>query len=120
MNSTRKQLLSLGLCLSLLGGNTLSLAAETAPAKVTTLDRIVAVVNSDVVTQLELDERQRMVIQQLKKQGTPLPPQDVLEKQLLERVIMERVQLQFAQETGVKVDDAQLEKTLQRIAQETG
>ncbi|MDP2197405.1 MAG: peptidylprolyl isomerase, partial [Sulfurimicrobium sp.] len=68
--------------------------------------------------QLELDERLRMVTQQLQKQGTPLPPREILEKQLLERVIMDRVQLQFAQETGVKVDDVQLERTLQRIAQE--
>jgi peptidyl-prolyl cis-trans isomerase SurA len=118
MNSTRKQLLSFYFGVSLLGINALSLAAETAPAKVATLDRIVAVVNSDVVTQLELNQRLRMVTQQLQKQGTPLPPREVLEKQLLERVILERVQLQFAQETGVKVDDAQLDKTLQRIAQE--
>lgn len=118
MNSTRKQLLFLSLGLALLGASTLSLAAETTPTKVTALDRIVAVVNNDVVTQLELNERLGMVIQQLQKQGTPLPPREVLEKQLLERVIMDRVQLQFAQETGVRVDDAQLEKTLQRIAQE--
>jgi peptidyl-prolyl cis-trans isomerase SurA len=118
MNSTRKQLLSVCLGVSLLGGGTLSLAAETASARVTTLDRIVAVVNGDVVTQLELNGRLNMVIQQLQKQGTPLPPREVLEKQLLERIIMDRVQLQFAQETGLKVDDAQLDKTLQRIAQE--
>ncbi|MDP1897249.1 MAG: peptidylprolyl isomerase, partial [Sulfurimicrobium sp.] len=118
MNSIRKQLLSIYFGVSLLGASTLSLAAETAPARVATLDRIVAVVNSDVITQLELDERLRMVTQQLQKQGTPLPPREILEKQLLERVIMDRVQLQFAQETGVKVDDVQLERTLQRIAQE--
>ncbi|MFH1494401.1 MAG: peptidylprolyl isomerase [Pseudomonadota bacterium] len=118
MNRTRKQLLSLFFGFSLLGVSSLSLAAETAPARVTMLDRIVAVVNSDVVTQLELNERLRLVTQQLQQQGTPLPPRGVLEKQLLERVIMERVQLQLAQETGIKVDDAQLEKTLQRIAQE--
>ncbi|MDP2962800.1 MAG: peptidylprolyl isomerase [Sulfurimicrobium sp.] len=118
MNSIRKQLLSIYFGVSLLGASTLSLAAETAPARVATLDRIVAVVNSDVITQLELDERLRMVTQQLQKQGTPLPPREILEKQLLERVIMDRVQLQFAQETGVKVDDMQLERTLQRIAQE--
>ncbi len=118
MNSTRKQLLSVCLGVSLLGSGTLSFAAETASARVTTLDRIVAVVNSDVVTQLELNERLKMVTQQLQKQGTPLPPREVLEKQLLERIIMDRVQLQFAQETGLKVDDAQLDKTLQRIAQE--
>lgn len=118
MNSTRKQLLSFLLGFSLLGVCTLSLAAEKTSAKVVTLDRIVAVVNSDVITQLELNERLNLVIQQLQKQGTPLPPRDVLEKQLLERLVMDRVQLQFAQETGVKVDDAQLENSLHRIAQE--
>lgn len=118
MNSTRKQLLSFLFGFSLLGVCTLSLAAEKTSAKVVTLDRIVAVVNSDVITQLELNERLNLVIQQLQKQGTPLPPRDVLEKQLLERLVMDRVQLQFAQETGVKVDDAQLENSLQRIAQE--
>ncbi|PWB50624.1 MAG: molecular chaperone SurA [Nitrosomonadales bacterium] len=112
------QLLSFYFGFSLLGASALALAADPAPARVAALDRIVAVVNSDVVTQLELNERLRMVTQQLQKQGTPLPPREVLEKQLLERVIMDRVQLQFAQETGVKVDDAQLDKTLQRIAQE--
>ncbi|MBZ0106235.1 MAG: peptidylprolyl isomerase [Sulfuricella denitrificans] len=118
MNSTRKQLLSFLFGFTLLGACTLALAAETKAAKATTLDRIVAVVNSDVITQLELNERLNLVTQQLQKQGTPLPSRDVLEKQLLERLIMDRVQLQFAQETGVKVDDAQLESTLQRIAQE--
>ncbi len=91
--------------------------AKTAP-RAQLVDRIVAVVNTDVITQFELDERLRMVVQQLRKQGTTLPPQDVLEKQMLERVITDRVQLQLARETGIRVDDLQLDKTLQRIAQE--
>jgi peptidyl-prolyl cis-trans isomerase SurA len=55
-------------------------------------------------------------LKQLQKQGTPLPPQDVLEKQMLERLIMERVQLQFARETGLRVDDIQLDQAIGRIA----
>lgn len=113
------RLLPLLLGAALLSATPAALAADTKPAAIT-LDRIVAVVNSDIITQLELSERLRTVTQQLQKQGTPLPPRDLLEKQLLERIIMDRVQLQFAQENGVKVDDAQLDKTLQRIGQENG
>lgn len=89
-----------------------------APAKIQLVGRIVAVVNNDVITQLELNDRMRIVKQQLQKRGTPLPPQDVLEKQMLERIITDRVQSQYAKETGIRVDDLQLDKTLQRIAQE--
>ena len=90
---------------------------NTATSKIVPLDRIVAVVNDDVITQYELNGHIKMVVNQLNKQGTPLPPQDVLEKQLLERLINDRVQLQYAKETGVRVDDTQLEKTLERIAE---
>ncbi len=115
MNRTKPRLLALYLSTALLGVIPPAFAAETGS---TPLDRIVAVVNNDVITQLELNQRLRLVSQQLQKQGTPLPPRELLEKQLLERIIMDRTQLQLAQETGVKVDDSQLDKTLQRIAQE--
>jgi peptidyl-prolyl cis-trans isomerase SurA len=97
-------------------------AAGNGPARpsepVQLVGRIVAVVNNEVITQFELNDRMRIVMQQLQKRGTPLPPQEVLEKQMLERIITDRVQLQFAKETGIRVDDLQLDKTLQRIAQE--
>jgi peptidyl-prolyl cis-trans isomerase SurA len=88
--------------------------------RVLTLDRIVAVVNDEVITEHELKERYELVVRQLAKQGTPLPPRDVLERQLLERMINDRVQLQYAKETGIRVDDVQLERTLARIAQDSG
>lgn len=91
-------------------------ARPAAPVRL--VGRIVAVVNNEVITQFELNDRMRIVMQQLQKRGTPLPPQEVLEKQMLERIITDRVQLQFAKETGIRVDDLQLDKTLQRIAQE--
>jgi peptidyl-prolyl cis-trans isomerase SurA len=95
-------------------------AAAESPVKggIVPLDRIVAVVNSEVLTQYELNERMQIVVQQLKKQGTPLPPREVLEKQLLERIITDRVQLQYARETGVRVDDMQLDRAMQRIAED--
>lgn len=94
---------------------------QTAQAKVDDIeqiDRIVAVVNQGVITENELQDHVRLVSQQLSKQGTQLPPQDVLEKQILERLIIDRLQLQFAAETGLRVDDAQLDKTISRIAEQ--
>jgi peptidyl-prolyl cis-trans isomerase SurA len=86
-------------------------ASEPVPA-----DRIVAVVNDEVITLHELRTRLNVALAQLKKQGTPLPASDVLERQMLERLVMDKVQLQHARDTGLKIDDAQLEQALQRIA----
>lgn len=79
-------------------------------------DRIIAVVNDEAVTLHELRSRLSVVERQLRTQGTSLPPREVLEKQLLERMIIDRVQIQFAKETGTHVDDAQLDAALRRIA----
>jgi peptidyl-prolyl cis-trans isomerase SurA len=82
------------------------------------LDRVVAVVNSEVVTRLDLDEQVKVALQQLKRQGTPLPAPDVLERQLLERLVTVKVLAQSARETGLRVDDTQLQRSIERIAQE--
>lgn len=82
------------------------------------LDSVVAVVNDDVITRYELDEHLRMVVRQLQKQRTPLPAHDVLERQILERMITDMLQAQYARENGVRVDDVQLEATIARIAQQ--
>ena len=79
-------------------------------------DRIVAVVADEVITAYELRTRLASALVQLQKQGTPLPPQNVLEQQMLERLIMDRVQLQFAKETGMRIDDTQLDQAIGRIA----
>jgi peptidyl-prolyl cis-trans isomerase SurA len=93
----------------------------TTPAKaggIIELDRIVAVVNNEVITQNDLNDRMAVVIKQLQTQSTQLPPMDAMKKQLLERMINDMVQMQEAKETGVRVDDSMLDKTLQRIADE--
>ncbi len=97
-----------------------SFAAEKIDPQqqVATIDAVVAVVNDDVITRHELNERLSTVISQLKKQGTPLPEQSVLEKQILERMIAEMLQAQFAKESGVRVDDTQLDLAITRIAQQ--
>lgn len=82
------------------------------------VDRIVAIVNKDVITQRDLAERIAMVQSQLKRQGTPLPAPEILERQVLERMISDRVQVQFARETGVRVDELQIDRTVQMIAEQ--
>jgi len=90
--------------------------AGAAPADPVEADRIVAVVGDEVITQYDLRQRLASALKQLQKQNTNLPPQDVLERQLLERMIMDRVQMQFARETGLKVDDAQLDQAITKVA----
>jgi peptidyl-prolyl cis-trans isomerase SurA len=83
-------------------------------------DRIVAVVNDDVITQIELDNRVSQIEAQLRQQGVALPPRAVIEKQVLERMITGRAQLHYARETGLRIDDAQLDAAITRIAQTNG
>jgi peptidyl-prolyl cis-trans isomerase SurA len=92
-------------------------AAQAPGGRVVLLDRIVAVVNEDVITRRDLDDRMKVVTIQLKEQGTPAPPVDVLERQVLDRMIYTKVQLQFAKETGLRVDDGQLDSAIGRIAE---
>jgi peptidyl-prolyl cis-trans isomerase SurA len=87
----------------------------TAPSRsggIIPLDRIIAVVNNEVITLNDLNDRVNSVVKQLQKQGTTLPPQDVLQKQLLEQMINTQVQLQEAKETGIRVDEGTLDKTM--------
>ncbi len=93
-------------------------AQKPAPGRVVLLDRIVAVVNDEVITRRDLDDRLKVVTAQLKQQGTPLPPREALEKQVLERMIFNHVQMQYAKETGLRIDDATLEKSISRIAED--
>ncbi|MDN5753747.1 MAG: peptidylprolyl isomerase, partial [Nitrosospira sp.] len=83
-----------------------------------TIDHIVAVVNESVITRHELDEMLKVAVKQLQSQGIQPPAPAALEKQLLERVILNRVQLQLAKETGLTIPDADLDQTIRRIAQE--
>ncbi len=86
--------------------------------EVVKMDRIIAIVDQSVITEQELMDRTRTVRAQLEKQGTQLPPEDILERQILERLIVDSLQLQLAAQTGLKVDDTQLDKTIERIAEQ--
>ncbi len=92
--------------------------AAGAKARVQLADSIVAVVNNEVITSVELNERMRLVENRMKSQGVAMPPHDELQKQLLERLIVDRAQLQLAQETGIRVDDIMLDRAVARIAEQ--
>ncbi len=109
--------------LPFLGGSSLvmaeNLAQETAvsaPAHEQDLDRIVAVVNNDVITERELEERVHTVAMDLRRQNLELPPMGELRRQVLDRLITEHTILQRANETGIRIDDGVVNATIEQIA----
>jgi len=89
-----------------------------AIAKEQALDRVVAIVDEDVVLESELVRRVNGVIEQLEKRKQPLPSLKVLREQVLDRLILESLQLQMARRAGVRISDAELDATLKRVAAE--
>jgi peptidyl-prolyl cis-trans isomerase SurA len=81
------------------------------------VDRIVAIVNKEVVTASELRERVSYAERELKRQGTLAPERAVLERQVLERLILDKAQLQLAADSGLRVDELQLDRAIERIAE---
>ena len=87
--------------------------AASAPRQA---DYIVAVVNSEPITNNEVQMRLKRIEPQLARQGKPLPPHDVLVRQVLEQLISETAQLQEAKELGLKVDEASVDQAEQNVA----
>lgn len=83
---------------------------------VTLVDRIVAVVNKEVITYSELYAAVGQAERELRRRGTPAPERPVLERQMLERLIIDKAQLQLARESGIHVDDLQVDRAVERIA----
>ncbi len=92
--------------------------AQPKPRPIITLDRIVAVINDEVITRNDLTERVNLAVTQLARQGTPAPARPDLERQLLQRMVNDRAQMQFAKENGVRVDDVELDRAIGRIAED--
>ncbi len=93
-----------------------TLSPTKSNTNVAVVDRIIAVVNNEVITQNELQERMNVVLKQMQKAGTTPPSAEVFTKQLLERQINEMVQLLEAKESGVRIDDATLEASIKNYA----
>ncbi|ATJ81745.1 SurA N-terminal domain-containing protein [Halomonas beimenensis] len=104
------------LLLSLLLGLPLAgLAQERQP-----LDRIVAVVNEGAIMASQLEERVDQARRQLGSRGIELPPEDVLREQVLDRLIVEEIQLQLARQANLSVDDTELNRQVRAIAEGNG
>jgi peptidyl-prolyl cis-trans isomerase SurA len=94
--------------------------APRADAGPQSADYIVAVVNSEPITNNEVRRRMVRYEQQLAGQGSPLPPRAQLSREVLERLITEKAQLQFAREAGVRVDDAVVDQAEATVARQNG
>ena len=93
------------------------LALSAQAQRLDLVDRIVAVVNKEVITASELQERVGFAERELSRQGTPLPDRTLLERQVLERLILDKAQLQLAAEGSIRIDDLQLDRAIERIAE---
>ncbi|PCI62149.1 MAG: molecular chaperone SurA [Methylophilaceae bacterium] len=113
MNLLSKTILFASLCL----GNSIFLSSANAD-DIIKMDRIIAIVDKNAITEQELEDKVRTVSGQLEKQGKELPSENVLRKQILERLIVDSLQLQLASDRGIKINDSQLDKTIGRIAEQ--
>lgn len=93
-------------------------AAAPARPKVQAVDSIVAVVNNEVITNRELEDRIKMVEARMRSQNVAMPPRAEFRKQLLERLIVDRAQMQLAKESGIRVDDQMLDRAVAGIAEQ--
>ena len=101
----------------MLGAAMLSGAVHAAPQP---LDRVVAIVDNDVVMQSQLDQRTHEVQQTIAKRGGGVPPASALEQQVLERLIVENLQLQIGERSGIRITDEELNQAIGTIAQRNG
>ena len=80
------------------------------------LDKIVAVVNDEVILESDLQDMEQTIRQQIRQRDAAMPPSDILRKQVLERLIMQRLQIQEADKVGIRVGDDALNAALKQIA----
>jgi peptidyl-prolyl cis-trans isomerase SurA len=93
-------------------------AGQAAPAPADRLDRVLVIVNTEVITESELNARIKEVRKSIASQKMAAPSEDVLKKQVLERMVLEKIQLQLAAQTGIQVSNERIDQAIQRVAQE--
>lgn len=96
----------------------LAWAAAVPGQSLQPIDSIVALVDEDVILRSELDSAVDGIVDRLRAEGGNLPPQNLIEKQVLERLIVRKLQLQRALQTGIRVSDADIDQALVRLAQQ--
>jgi peptidyl-prolyl cis-trans isomerase SurA len=113
--SMSKPVRFLGFCVLMLG---LSLGSVLVPSAAEgAIDRIVAVVDDGVILESELEQKVEAIKRSLVQNNTQLPPDDILARQVLERMIIDKLQAQMAEKAGIKVDEETLRMAVQQIAQ---
>ncbi|MDV3502376.1 peptidylprolyl isomerase [Marinobacter sp. M-5] len=93
-----------------------AMMASMVQAERQPLDRVVAIVDDDVILQTELENRIGSIVGRLQSQGTGLPPREILEERVLEQLITESIQLQMADRAGMRISDNELNETMAGIA----
>lgn len=111
---------TLGLALCLGSVPLTTLAQDFQPLQRQSLDRIVAVVNEQVIMQSQLNDRIAQTRSQITAQGQGLPPEAMLREHLLEQIILEEIQLQMAANAGLSIDDTTLNRQVRQIAESNG
>ncbi|VAW69189.1 Periplasmic chaperone and peptidyl-prolyl cis-trans isomerase of outer membrane proteins SurA [hydrothermal vent metagenome] len=81
------------------------------------IDAVAIIVNENVISKNDIEQRLQNIRQQLQQQDKPLPPEKLLKKQVIERMIVDNIQLQMAKAQGIQIDDLSLNKALEGIAQ---
>lgn len=89
----------------------------TALAQTRPIDRIIAVVNSEIITASELEAHRILLLRQLKTQDSPMPDEARLRSEALEQLILFRIQAQMARERGIVIDEASVERAIDTVAQ---
>lgn len=102
---------------SMLFGSCLLLGSHTLVAQTVMLDRVVAIVDDDLVLESELKDRTASVAERLQAQYGQLPPDDVLQAQILEQLVLERVQLQLAKRYDIVPSEQEIDQAIGRIVQ---
>lgn len=93
-----------------------AIAPSPACASTSEIDRVLVIVNDEVITESEFRERYRGVLRDLASRGGEPPPRDLLRRQVLERMINDRIQLQVAKRLGITVSDEMVEEALRNVA----
>ncbi len=93
------------------------LLSGVAHAEVRPLDSVAAIVDNDVIMKSQLDQRVHDVEQTIAKRGGGTPPLNVLQQQVLERLIVENLQLQIGERSGIRITDEELNQAMETIAQ---
>ncbi len=109
------KILTVYLCMALASGAALAQTRELSASGIA-LDRVVAVVNDGIVLQSQLDTQVLLITERLRGQGTELPPADAVRQQVLERLVLQEIQVQRASRLGVQVSDEMLNEALRDVA----